>query len=212
MLLLSQISKTYQHTTALKAVDLQLLKGEMMAVVGASGCGKSTLLKIAGGLLAPSTGEVTVNGQALNGLSASALTLFRRNAIGFIFQDFNLMPVLSALENIQFGLELKGIPRKIAKQTAHEWLQIVDLAHQASLRPAQLSGGQQQRIAIARALAMKPTLILADEPTSSLDGENAEMVMNLLKTLQKQTQVSILVATHDTRMLPYMDKVIKLDN
>jgi putative ABC transport system ATP-binding protein len=216
MLTLSDVSKTYtkasQSIVALLPTDLCLAEGEMMAIVGASGCGKSTLLKIAGGLLSPTTGSVSIANQELTSLSPRQLTLFRRTSIGFIFQDFNLLPVLSALENIQFALELKGIKRKQARHEAGYWLEKVGLSDKAEQRPAALSGGQQQRVAIARAMAMQPLLLLADEPTSSLDGQNAGLVMELLQRLQRQTSVSVLVATHDTRLLSYMNTVIQLEN
>lgn len=205
------VSKIYPHPTepvvALQAVELQVPKGEFWAITGASGSGKSTLLKILGGLLSPTTGKILIGEQEITALSDTKLTLFRRKAIGFIFQDLNLLPVLTAVENIAFGLRLQGLPTREASEKAHYWLEKVALVGKAKSFPTQLSGGQQQRVAIARALAMQSQVILADEPTSSLDTQNALQIAELLKKLQKDTQTTLLMATHDTRLYPFADKI-----
>jgi putative ABC transport system ATP-binding protein len=195
---------------ALHELSLQIPKGQFVAIVGASGSGKSTLLKILGGLLLPTAGKVWVGEQEITGLSDTALTLFRRESIGFVFQDFNLLPVLTAVENIAFGLRLQKMPAKEAQAQALHWLEKVGLADKARVRPAQLSGGQQQRVAIARALAMQPQVLIADEPTSSLDSENALQIAELLKNLQALTQTTLVLATHDARLLPFADRLVEM--
>ncbi|TAE18402.1 MAG: ABC transporter ATP-binding protein [Bacteroidetes bacterium] len=208
------ITQIYPHPTspvvALQELSLQIPQGQFVAIVGASGSGKSTLLKILGGLLLPTAGKVWVGKQEITGLSDTALTLFRRMSIGFVFQDFNLLPVLTAVENIVFGLRLQKVPHKEAQARALHWLDKVGLADKAHARPAHLSGGQQQRVAIARALAMQPQVLIADEPTSSLDSENALQIAELLKNLQVLTQTTLVLATHDARLLPFADRLIEM--
>jgi putative ABC transport system ATP-binding protein len=209
-----RITQIYPHpaspVVALHELSLQIPKGQFVAIVGASGSGKSTLLKILGGLLLPTAGKVWVGEQEITGLSDTALTLFRRESIGFVFQDFNLLPVLTAVENIVFGLRLQKMPTKEAQAQALHWLEKVGLADKARVRPAQLSGGQQQRVAIARALAMQPQVLIADEPTSSLDSENALQIAELLKNLQALTQTTLVLATHDARLLPFADRLVEM--
>lgn len=216
MLTAENISKTYPHPTlpvvALQSVSLQVGKGEFVALVGASGSGKSTLLKILGGLLQPTTGKVSIAGECLTNLNDNQLTRFRRKAIGFIFQDLNLMPVLTAIENIVFGLRLQGRKHKEATQLAYQWLEKVGLMDKAHVRPASLSGGQQQRVAVARAMAMQPQLLIADEPTSSLDSQNALQIAELLQNLQQTTQTTLILATHDARLLPFAGKIIEIQD
>lgn len=208
------ITQIYPHPTspvvALQELSLQIPQGQFVAIVGASGSGKSTLLKILGGLLLPTAGKVWVGKQEITGLSDTALTLFRRMSIGFVFQDFNLLPVLTAVENIVFGLRLQKVPHKEAQARALHWLDKVGLADKAHTRPAHLSGGQQQRVAIARALAMQPQVLIADEPTSSLDSENALQIAELMKNLQVLTQTTLVLATHDARLLPFADRLIEM--
>ena len=208
------ITQIYPHPTspvvALQELSLQIPQGQFVAIVGASGSGKSTLLKILGGLLLPTAGKVWVGEQEITGLSDTALTLFRRMSIGFVFQDFNLLPVLTAVENIVFGLRLQKMPHKEAQSKALHWLNEVGLAGKANVRPAHLSGGQQQRVAIARALAMQPQVLIADEPTSSLDSENALQIAELLKNLQMLTRTTLVLATHDARLLPFADRLIEM--
>jgi putative ABC transport system ATP-binding protein len=209
-----QITKTYPHATApvvaLSPISLTVAEGEFLIITGASGSGKSTLLKILGGLLAPSAGKVWVGKQEITHLTDTALTLFRRKSIGFIFQDFNLLPVLTALENVAFGLQLQDLPIRQAKEKARFWLAEVGLAGKEKSLPAQLSGGQQQRVAIARALAMCPQVLIADEPTSSLDAQNALQIAEILQKLQKETRTTLVMATHDTRLYPFADRLLEL--
>jgi putative ABC transport system ATP-binding protein len=197
---------------ALQKLDFQVEKGEFCAIVGASGSGKSTLLNILGGLLKPTTGKVWVGEQEITQLTDTQLTLFRRQAMGFIFQDYNLLPVLTALENIAFGLRLQNLPAQQAHEKAYFWLEKVGLLGKEKVLPAQLSGGQQQRVAIARALAMQPQVIIADEPTSSLDSQNALQIAELLKNLQKNTQTTLILATHDSRLLPFADRIVEIQD
>jgi putative ABC transport system ATP-binding protein len=210
------VTKIYPHPTtpvvALQKLDFQVEKGEFCAIVGASGSGKSTLLNILGGLLKPTTGKVWVGEQEITQLTDTQLTLFRRQAMGFIFQDYNLLPVLTALENIAFGLRLQNLPAQQAHEKAYFWLEKVGLLGKEKVLPAQLSGGQQQRVAIARALAMQPQVIIADEPTSSLDSQNALQIAELLKNLQKNTQTTLILATHDSRLLPFADRIVEIQD
>lgn len=208
------ISKIYAHPTApvvvLQDFNLQIAKGELLAIMGASGSGKSTLLKILGGIALPTAGKVWIENEDITKLSDTQLTLFRRKAIGFIFQDLNLLPVLTAIENVAFGLQLQHLPSKESKERARYWLDRVGLADKERVFPAQLSGGQQQRVAIARALAMEPKVIIADEPTSSLDAKNALQIAELLKKLQTDTQTTVIMATHDARLYPFVDRILDL--
>jgi len=215
-LLIENVGKVYPHPTmpvvALQNVGLQIDTGAFIALVGASGSGKSTLLKIIGGLLAPTTGAVWVGKDCITHMSDTQRTRFRRKSIGFIFQDLNLIPVLTALENIVFGLRLQGVSAQDAQQKAMYWLEKVGLIDKAAVRPAKLSGGQQQRIAVARALAMQPQIIIADEPTSNLDTQNALQIAELLQALQQDTQTTLVLATHDARLLPFAGKIIKIED
>jgi putative ABC transport system ATP-binding protein len=210
------ITKIYPHPVmpviALHELNFQVAKGEFCAIVGASGSGKSTFLKILGGLLQPTTGKVWVGKQEITQLSDTQLTLFRRQAMGFVFQEYNLLPVLTSIENVAFGLRLQNLPAREATEKAHFWLERVGLSGKEKVLPAQLSGGQQQRVAIARALAMQPQVIIADEPTSSLDSQNALQIAELLKNLQKNTQTTLVLATHDSRLLPFADRIVEIED
>ena len=170
---------------ALDHVDLTVNPGEFVAVMGPSGCGKSTLLHLLGGLDRPSDGDVSIDGQPLAKLSDNAISQLRRRKIGFIFQFFNLIPILSSVENVSLPLLLDGANSAKAKQKAIEWLTKVGLEHRLASRPDQLSAGQQQRVAIARALITDPVLVLADEPTGNLDTKSADEIAGLLKQVAK---------------------------
>jgi putative ABC transport system ATP-binding protein len=195
--------------TALSGIDLTISRGELVAVMGASGSGKSTLLTVAGGLTQPTGGEVIVEGHWLSQLSARDLAALRRRSLGFVFQDFNLIPSLTALENVALPLELDGLPMRRARRPALDALAGVELADRADRYPADLSGGQQQRVAIARAVVGGRSLILADEPTGALDSTTGEVVLRMLRARVDAGAGGILV-THDARHAAWADRIVFL--
>ena len=196
--------------TALDGVTLALHAGEFVAVMGPSGCGKSTLLHLLGGLDRPTAGRVLLAGQDIAQLDDAALTELRRRALGFIFQFFNLIPVLSAVENAALPLLLDGCKPETAHARAAEWLTRLGLGDRLASRPDQLSGGQQQRVAIARALVAEPQLILADEPTGNLDSRAADDTAALLRRVAGEWGRSVLMVTHDPRIAAHADRIIFL--
>ena len=196
--------------TALDGVTLTLHAGEFVAVMGPSGCGKSTLLHLLGGLDRPTAGRVLLAGQDIAQLDDAALTELRRRALGFIFQFFNLIPVLSAVENAALPLLLDGCKPETAHARAAEWLTRLGLGDRLASRPDQLSGGQQQRVAIARALVAEPQLILADEPTGNLDSRAADDTAALLRRVAGEWGRSVLMVTHDPRIAAHADRIIFL--
>lgn len=196
--------------TALKNVNLSITSGEFVSVMGPSGCGKSTLLHLLGGLDRPTSGRVILDGNDTTQLSDEKLTRLRRQKMGFVFQFFNLIPVLSARENVSLPLVLDGAKKVDAKEKAEEWLQRVGLNDRMHHRPDQLSGGQQQRVAIARALVSNPTLILADEPTGNLDSRASDELAELLRKIADEYDRTILMVTHDPRIAAYSDRIIFL--
>jgi putative ABC transport system ATP-binding protein len=185
---------------ALREVSLEVDRGEFVAVMGPSGCGKSTLLHIAGGLDAPSTGEVWVDDQPIHRMQEHNLSLFRRQRVGVIFQFFNLLPQLTALENVCIPLRLLGVAPSEAETRASALLDEVGLRGKSARLPAELSGGEQQRVAIARALAHRPRIVLADEPTGNLDSATSATVLAVLKDLQDAYQTTLLLVTHSTEV------------
>jgi putative ABC transport system ATP-binding protein len=195
---------------ALDGVSLHVDTGEFVAVMGPSGCGKSTLLHMIGGLDRPSGGWVKIEGQDLSKLNDDDLTDLRREHIGFIFQFFNLIPTLTALDNTALPLVLGGIKPAEAQVTAKEWLEKLEVADRSTHRPEELSGGQRQRVAIARSLVTDPTLILADEPTGNLDSKAAEEFATLLRDIVDRWERSILLVTHDPRISSFADRIIYL--
>ena len=196
--------------TALDHVNLRVSAGEYVAVMGPSGCGKSTLLHLLGGLDRPTEGEVVIASHNLSDLDDDALSELRRRKIGFVFQFYNLIPVLTATENTSLPLLLDGTSKGKANTIAAEWLEKVGLGDRLSHRPDQLSGGQQQRVAIARALVANPELILADEPTGNLDSRASDEVAGLLKQIAEEWQCAIVMVTHDPRIAAYADRIIFL--
>jgi len=208
------LTKTYGKgdatVIALDHVTMSVNPGEFVAVMGPSGCGKSTLLHLLGGLDTPTEGRVIVDGSSLSSLSDNDLTRLRRHKIGFIFQFFNLIPILSSVENAALPLVLDGKNSAQSKQKAVEWLQKVGLGNRLNSRPDQLSGGQQQRVAIARALITDPALILADEPTGNLDSRASDEIAGLLHQVAKEWGRSVLMVTHDPRLAAYADRIIFL--
>ena len=194
--------------TALDQVNLNVNAGEFVAVMGPSVCGKSTLLHLLGGLDRPTQGSVHIDGQPLAKLSDDALSQMRRRKIGFVFQFFNLIPILSSVENAALPLLLDGARPANAKEKSIEWLKKVGLGERLASRPDQLSAGQQQRVAIARALITDPVLVLADEPTGNLDTKSSSEIADLLKQVAKEWNRAVLMVTHDTRIAGYAERII----
>ena len=195
---------------ALDDVSLHVDTGEFVAVMGPSGCGKSTLLHLIGGLDRPTSGVVKIEGQDLSSLNDDQLTDLRREHIGFIFQFFNLIPTLNALDNTALPLVLGGMSPSEAQVPAQEWLEKLEVADRSTHRPDELSGGQRQRVAIARSLVTNPTLILADEPTGNLDSKAAQEFAVLLREIVDRWERSILLVTHDPRISSFADRIIHL--
>ncbi len=194
--------------TALGGVDLSVDAGEFVAVMGPSGCGKSTLLNLLGGLDTPTSGEILIDGRPVSGMTDDEMTKLRRRRFGFVFQFFNLIPVLSAAENAALPLTLDGMPIKESRARAEEWLRKVGLGDRMLNRPDQLSGGQQQRVAVARALVTDPALLLADEPTGNLDSRSSEEIAGLLKTASDEWGRAILMVTHDPRIAAHAHRIV----
>jgi putative ABC transport system ATP-binding protein len=210
----TQITRIYDDkgvpVRALRGVDLAIDTGEFTAVVGPSGSGKSTLLNIIGGLDRPTAGEVTVEGQSLSHMKREELVELRLHRIGFVFQAYNLIPVLTARENVEFIMLLQKRPKAERKKRAEELLRAVGLKNYLDRRPIQLSGGQQQRVAVARALASVPAFVLADEPTANLDTASADNLLNIMEQMNRDQQVTFLFSTHDDRVVQRARRVIKL--
>ena len=208
------VARTYQvgkiETQALRGVNLMINDGEFTALVGPSGSGKTTLLQMIGCLDQPTSGKVLINGKDVTKLNRNQRADLRRETIGFIFQFFALIPTLTAYENVEMPLLLNGSSGSDRRQRVMELLKAVDLEDRANNRPDQLSGGQQQRIAVARALSIKPSMILADEPTANLDTENGKQVMEIMQKLNKETGVTFVFATHDPRVIKYAKRVVTL--
>ncbi|MCX4670568.1 ABC transporter ATP-binding protein [Streptomyces sp. NBC_01381] len=197
---------------ALRGVSFTVPRGELVALKGRSGSGKTTLLNLVGGLDTPDAGKITVEGLELAGLGEDGLLELRRDRVGFIFQSFGLIPILSAAENVGVPLRLKKTDPRAREERVELLLALVGLADHAGQRPGELSGGQQQRVAIARALANKPSLLIADEPTGQLDAETGLAVMELLRAVVRSEGVTALVATHDTALLDLADRVLELSD
>lgn len=200
------------HVPALLDINLTIRPGEVVGLLGPSGSGKSTLLNIIGCILEPSGGRMRLNGDLIydGRWLKKDLRRLRLNKIGFIFQFHNLIPFLSAIENVALVLELAGMDRGFSRKIASELLDYLEVSHRASAYPAKLSGGEAQRIAIARALANKPKLVLADEPTAALDSHRAGVVMDLLRKVALEQQTAIIVVTHDTKIFDRLDRVFRL--
>jgi putative ABC transport system ATP-binding protein len=197
---------------ALKGVNLDLMPGELTLLMGPSGSGKTTLLSILGCILTPNGGTLRIARNDATGLSAEGLADLRRRHVGFVFQAYNLVPTLTAAENVMLALDLRGSGMARAPQLAADALRQVRLSHRAHALPSKLSGGEKQRVAIARALAGSPSVILADEPTAALDSENGKGVMALLAEVAKERSRAILVVTHDHRTLSYADRLIRIED
>ncbi len=197
---------------ALKGVSISLVPGELTLLMGPSGSGKTTLLSILGCIMQPTSGTLKIAGQDVAGLSAEELAKIRRDHIGFIFQSYNLFPTLNAIENVRIALDVRGITGYAATSRAEDVLRDVGLGHRLTNYPGNLSGGEQQRVAVARAIASSPSIVLADEPTAALDSENGHAVMALLSRIAKEQKRSVLAVTHDPRTLGYADRVVRIED
>ncbi len=210
-----KVTKSYrrggEELVVLDDLDLAMDAGAFYALMGPSGSGKTTLLNLVGGLDVPDAGHVVVAGEDLGSLSGSELSRWRALSVGFVFQGFNLVPVLTALENVELPLSLTPLSRKKRREHALYALELVGLADRARHRPRQLSGGQEQRVAIARAIATDPKLLLADEPTGDLDRESAEQIMQLVSRLNRELGKTVLMVTHDPRAAEHAQTVVHLD-
>ena len=208
------VSKTFNPKTvpvyAVQDVHVHIEEGEFVALVGPSGSGKSTLLNMMGGLDEPTKGSVIIDGVELTELSENKLIDFRLHNIGFVFQAFNLIPVLTAKENVGFVLQLQHMPKKEREKRVLSLLEEVDLEDKINSKPGELSGGQQQRVAVARALASKPKIILADEPTANLDSKSAANLLDIMTKLNKEENITFLFSTHDQRVIKKARRVITL--
>lgn len=212
----TNVSKVY-HTTAVPVhavndVSLEITEGEFTAIVGPSGCGKTTLLNILGGLDHPTSGNVEIGGIDITSMKDSELIDFRLRNIGFVFQAYNLIPVLTAIENIEFIMLLQKRDKKERTERANQLLKEMDIADKANQRPGQLSGGQQQRVAVARALASKPRFILADEPTANLDSASTNNLLDLMARMNKEENATFIFSTHDQRVMDKARRLITLED
>ncbi|MCG8351429.1 MAG: ABC transporter ATP-binding protein [Chloroflexales bacterium] len=203
-----QMGKT--AVDALRGIDLEIQRGEFVALVGPSGSGKSTLLHLVGGLVRPTAGEIWVNGMELGRSNDKQLVAYRCNTLGFVFQNFNLLPIKSAVENVEVPLMLARVAPRDRRERALTLLEHLGLRARAHHRPAELSGGEQQRVAIARALANHPRLILADEPTGNLDSKTGRELMGLLQRLIRDEGLTLLLVTHDMNVARYADRIVHL--
>lgn len=198
--------------TAVDGIDLSFEEGEFTAIVGPSGSGKTTLLNMIGGLDRPTSGKILVDGNDIWNLNSSALTDYRLHHIGFVFQAYNLIPVLTARENVEFILQLQGISKEERSVRSKELLKAVGLEDKMNNRPATLSGGQQQRVAVARALASRPKFILADEPTANLDSRSAGNLLDIMEKLNKEEKITFIFSTHDPRVMNKARRVVLLED
>ena len=201
-----------QRYQVLKEINWEIPRGDIQLLMGPSGSGKTTLLSILAGLLTPATGKVYLLGEEITSMSRARLAQFRLQNIGFIFQNFNLFPALTAAENIELVLNVKGIRGRAARHQAQVLLEQVGLGNQANQKPGDLSGGQKQRVAIARAITGNPRLIMADEPTAALDSHSGHTVMSLLRSLAKEQGCTVLMVTHDPRIIDVADRVACLED
>jgi putative ABC transport system ATP-binding protein len=213
---IDQLNKIYNTTAvpvhAVRDVTLRVEKKEFLAIVGPSGSGKTTLLNIIGGLDTPTSGKVIIDETDLSTLSSSDLVEYRLQHIGFVFQAYNLIPVFTARENVEFIMLLQGVEKKEREERAIDLLKQVGLSKRINTRPAQLSGGEQQRVAVARSLASRPAFVLADEPTANLDTESAESLLDLMEDLNRKHEMTFIFSTHDERVMRRARRIITLQD
>jgi putative ABC transport system ATP-binding protein len=213
---IKNLSKVYDAKTipvyALNGVSLDFKEGEFTSIVGPSGSGKTTLLNLLGGLDAPTSGSIRIDDTDITGLNSRELIDFRMRNIGFVFQSFNLIPVLTAKENVEFIMQLQGVNKDQRDKRTIDLLRSVGLGEKINSRPNKLSGGQQQRVAVARALASKPKFILADEPTANLDSKSAENLLAIMEKLNKEEKITFIFSTHDARVVAKARRVITLED
>src|SRR6266571_3626075 len=194
---------------ALRGVDLRIREGELVAIMGPSGCGKSTLMHVLGAMTKPTAGKVVIDGQEISGMGDKELTRVRRDKVGFVFQKFNLLPTLTARANIEVARHLHRSKNGHDQHLA-EILQLLMIENKMGRKPSELSGGEQQRVAIARAVASKPAILLADEPTGSLDSRNSEVVLNMFQELNRRFKQTIILVTHNPELVTYTDRLIEM--
>jgi len=210
----TEVKKTYRQgevdVPALRGVSLSIKKGDFLALAGPSGSGKTTMLNIIGGLDSADSGKVTVNGNALEEMNQSQLANLRLYHIGFVFQAFNLIPVLSAAENVEYVMLLQGIPQAERRQRARSILDDVGLGDKYNRRPAELSGGQQQRVAVARAIVSNPSIVLADEPTANLDSKTGKGLLDMMKKMNQEKKVTFIFSTHDRMVMNYAARLLRI--
>jgi putative ABC transport system ATP-binding protein len=213
---IKNLSKVYDEKTvpvyALNGVDLAFKEGEFTCIVGPSGSGKTTMLNMLGGLDSPSAGGIRIGNTDITSLKSRQMIDFRLRNIGFVFQSFNLIPVLTAKENVEFIMQMQGIKKDQRDKRTMELLQSVGLADKVNTRPGKLSGGQQQRVAVARALASKPRFILADEPTANLDSKSAENLLEIMEKLNREENITFIFSTHDARVVAKARRVVTLED
>jgi putative ABC transport system ATP-binding protein len=197
---------------ALRGIDLSLRRGELTLLMGPSGSGKTTLLLILGCMLAPSSGQVTVCGVSANDADEEGLAKIRRDHIGFVFQSYHLFPTLTAAQNVQLALDIRGERGRKARERSCQALKMVGLEHKTNALPHELSGGEQQRVAIARAIVTNPSAVLADEPTAALDSSNGQTLMRILASIAHERGSAVLVVTHDPRVLPFADRIVQIED
>lgn len=201
-----------ERVKALNGVDFQINKGEFCSIVGTSGSGKSTLLNMLAGLEKPTKGEIIIAGEHIENKNENQLVAFRRMHIGFIFQSYNLMPSLTALENVAMPLTFQGVDRAVRNRKAEQLLEMVGLERYKKHRPTQMSGGQQQRVGMARALVVEPEIIFADEPTGNLDSVTSEEMMRLMREVVRTNKQTLVMVTHDNHLASYADKIIHIQD
>ena len=215
-LALEAVSKQYESgrnaVAAVSDVTLEIRPGELMALMGPSGSGKTTLLSIMGGILRPTSGRVIFCGADIGRMTEEDRSRVRLGHIGFVFQHYNLFPALTARENVEIALDLRGIMGRNRREQADELLEQMELRDKADVYPADLSGGQRQRVAIARALAGTPSIILADEPTAALDSQNGRVIMTILRALAHERQRAVVIVTHDNRIIDFVDRTVAIED
>jgi len=213
---LNSLYKTYEDSGvpvhAVNGINLEIKKGEFTAIVGPSGSGKTTLLNMIGGLDKPTSGEIYINNTPIGQMKSSELIDFRLRTIGFVFQAYNLIPVLTAIENVEFIMQLQGCSKSERRDRAASLLKAVGLGDRMDSRPARLSGGQQQRVAVARALASKPKFVLADEPTANLDSKSTENLLDIMERLNENEKITFIFSTHDQRVVKKAHRTITVED